>query len=76
MEDLGGGVEVTLGFDLVAEDAVGKIGNVHAGEGVDSVSQERGVLVGVVQGISPTLEEAYLPNVDKLVAKVRELASY
>jgi 2-oxoisovalerate dehydrogenase E1 component beta subunit len=25
---------------------------------------------------SPTLEEAYLPNVDKLVAKVRELASY
>jgi 2-oxoisovalerate dehydrogenase E1 component beta subunit len=25
---------------------------------------------------SPTLEDAYLPNVDKLVAKVRELASY
>ncbi|HEY4563741.1 MAG TPA: alpha-ketoacid dehydrogenase subunit beta [Thermoanaerobaculia bacterium] len=25
---------------------------------------------------SPTLEEAYLPNVDKLVARVRELASY
>ena len=25
---------------------------------------------------SPTLEEAYLPNVDKLVAKVRELASF
>ncbi len=25
---------------------------------------------------SPTLEEAYLPNVDKLVAKVRELAAY
>jgi pyruvate/2-oxoglutarate/acetoin dehydrogenase E1 component len=25
---------------------------------------------------SPTLEEAYLPNLDKLVAKVRELASY
>ena len=25
---------------------------------------------------SPTLEEAYLPNVDKLVAKIRELASY
>jgi 2-oxoisovalerate dehydrogenase E1 component beta subunit len=25
---------------------------------------------------SPTLEEAYLPNVDKLAAKVRELASY
>ncbi|HVS00614.1 MAG TPA: alpha-ketoacid dehydrogenase subunit beta [Thermoanaerobaculia bacterium] len=25
---------------------------------------------------SPTLEEAYLPNVDKLVAQVRELASY
>jgi 2-oxoisovalerate dehydrogenase E1 component beta subunit len=25
---------------------------------------------------SPTLEAAYLPNVDKLVAKVRELASY
>lgn len=25
---------------------------------------------------SPTLEEAYLPNVEKLVAKVRELASY
>lgn len=25
---------------------------------------------------SPTLEEAYLPNVDKLVAKVRELAGY
>jgi 2-oxoisovalerate dehydrogenase E1 component beta subunit len=25
---------------------------------------------------SPPLEEAYLPNVDKLVAKVRELASY
>jgi 2-oxoisovalerate dehydrogenase E1 component beta subunit len=25
---------------------------------------------------SPTLEEAYLPNVDKLVAKVRELSAY
>jgi 2-oxoisovalerate dehydrogenase E1 component beta subunit len=25
---------------------------------------------------SPTLEDAYLPNVDKLVARVRELASY
>ena len=25
---------------------------------------------------SPTLEAAYLPNVDKLAAKVRELASY
>ena len=25
---------------------------------------------------SPTLEEAYLPNVDKLVARVRELAAY
>ncbi|HET9229616.1 MAG TPA: alpha-ketoacid dehydrogenase subunit beta [Thermoanaerobaculia bacterium] len=25
---------------------------------------------------SPTLEDAYLPNVDKLVAKVREMASY
>jgi pyruvate/2-oxoglutarate/acetoin dehydrogenase E1 component len=25
---------------------------------------------------SPTLEEAYLPNVEKLIAKVRELASY
>jgi len=25
---------------------------------------------------SPTLEEAYLPNVDKLVARIRELASY
>ncbi|HSS79359.1 MAG TPA: alpha-ketoacid dehydrogenase subunit beta [Thermoanaerobaculia bacterium] len=25
---------------------------------------------------SPTLEEAYLPNVDKLVAKVRELSTY
>jgi 2-oxoisovalerate dehydrogenase E1 component beta subunit len=25
---------------------------------------------------SPTLEEAYLPNVDKLVAKINELASY
>jgi 2-oxoisovalerate dehydrogenase E1 component beta subunit len=25
---------------------------------------------------SPTLEDAYLPNMDKLVAKVRELASY
>jgi 2-oxoisovalerate dehydrogenase E1 component beta subunit len=25
---------------------------------------------------SPTLEEAYLPNVDKLAAKIRELASY
>ncbi len=25
---------------------------------------------------SPTLEDAYLPNVDKLVAKVRELASF
>ena len=25
---------------------------------------------------SPTLEDAYLPNVDKLVAKVRQLASY
>jgi 2-oxoisovalerate dehydrogenase E1 component beta subunit len=25
---------------------------------------------------SPTLEEVYLPNVDKLVARVRELASY
>jgi 2-oxoisovalerate dehydrogenase E1 component beta subunit len=25
---------------------------------------------------SPTLEDAYLPNVDKLVAKVRELATY
>jgi 2-oxoisovalerate dehydrogenase E1 component beta subunit len=25
---------------------------------------------------SPTLEEAYLPNVEKLVARVRELASY
>jgi len=25
---------------------------------------------------SPTLEEAYLPNVDKLAARVRELASY
>ena len=25
---------------------------------------------------SPTLEEAYLPNVDKLIARVRELASW
>lgn len=25
---------------------------------------------------SPTLEEAYLPNVDKLVAKLRLLAAY
>ncbi len=49
VEDLGGGVEVLLGVGLVAEDAVGEVGDVHAGEGVDGVGEERGVLVGVVE---------------------------
>ncbi len=30
VEDLGGGVEVLLGFGLVAEDAVGEVGDVEA----------------------------------------------
>ena len=34
---------------LVAEDAVGEVGDVHAGEGVDGVGEQRGVLVGVVE---------------------------
>ncbi len=49
VEDLGGGVEVLLGFGLVAEDAVGEVGDIHAGEGVDGVGEEFGVLVGVVE---------------------------
>ena len=49
MEDLGGGVEVLLGFGLIAQNAVGEEGDVEAGEGVDGVAKEGGVLVGVVE---------------------------
>ena len=49
VEDVGGGVEVLLGLGLVAEDAVGEVGDVHAGEGVDGVGEEGRVLFGVVE---------------------------
>jgi hypothetical protein len=49
VEDLGRGVEVLLGFGLVAEDAVGEIGDVKAGERVYGVGEKRGMLVCVVE---------------------------
>ena len=49
VEDLRGGVKVLLRVGLIAEDAVGEVGDVHAGEGVDGVGEQRGVLVGIVE---------------------------
>jgi hypothetical protein len=49
VEDLGGGVEVCFGRGLLAEDAVGEVGDVQASERVDGVGEEFGVFVGVVE---------------------------
>ena len=49
MENLRGGVKVLLGFGLVAEDAVGEVGDVEAGERVDGVGEQSWVLLGVVE---------------------------
>ena len=49
VQNLGGDFEILFSGGLIAEDAVGEVGNVHAGEGVDGVGEERGVFVGVVK---------------------------
>jgi hypothetical protein len=49
VEDLGGGVEVLLGGRLIAEDAVGEVGDVEAAERVDGVGEESRVGFGVVE---------------------------
>ena len=49
VDDLRGGVEVLLGPGLIAQDAVGKIRDIHSGQRVDGVGQQRRVLVGVVE---------------------------
>src|SRR5712691_3446597 len=47
-----------LGFGLVAEDAMGEVGDIHASEGVHGVGEEFRVSVGVVEVGDGGVDEA------------------